>query len=232
MHICDTYYCDYLTHTAFCFYRVHAVMENLEKSWDWNDWFPGLEKSWKSFKKCKKVMENANIPPPKKRHSGQMQNVIFSVIFLCTHTTDAFCVQGWLLKGHGISLCYHGKVMEKIMEFKGSERAWTLSILNWFSVKYRFHSPIMSFLPQNHLALLKDRFLKIMHLKRVKTCCLFLQTIDSNNSFTLIENNFRFCMLAKFELKVTVLWTKCIQLWPLNWIIGEAWGSPSLLLVW
>ena len=32
--------------------------------------------------------------------------------------------------------------------------------LNQFSVKYRFSFPILRFLPQNHLALLKDRFLK------------------------------------------------------------------------
>ena len=38
-----------------------------------------------------------------------------------------------------------------------------------FSVKYRFSFPILRFLPQNHLALLKDRFLKKMLLKRAKT---------------------------------------------------------------
>ena len=31
---------------------------------------------------------------------------------------------------------------------------------NQFSVKYRFPFPILLFLPQNHLASLKDRFLK------------------------------------------------------------------------
>ena len=50
------------------------------------------------------------------------------------------------------------------------------------------------FLPQNHLALLKDQFLKKMLLKRAKTRHFFFffffflrKTIGSNNSFTLIE---------------------------------------------
>ena len=63
----------------------------------------------------------------------------------------------------------------------------------------------------NHLALLKDRFLKKMFLKRAKTRPpFFCKTIGSNNSFTLIENNFRF-LRAKFEFKVTVhysIWEK------------------------
>ena len=33
---------------------------------------------------------------------------------------------------------------------------------------------------------------------------LFRKTIGSNNSFTLIENNFRFFKIAKFEFKVTI----------------------------
>ena len=41
-------------------------------------------------------------------------------------------------------------------------------LLNRFSVKYRFTFPILRFLPQNNLALLKDRFLKKMILKRAK----------------------------------------------------------------
>ena len=43
-----------------------------------------------------------------------------------------------------------------------------------------------AFLPQNHLALLKDRFLKKMLLKRAKnTSPFFRKTLGSNNSFTL-----------------------------------------------
>ena len=44
------------------------------------------------------------------------------------------------------------------------------------------------------------------------------KTIGSNNSFTVIENNFRF-LRTKFEFKVTVhysLWAKCTQLWRLQ----------------
>ena len=46
-------------------------------------------------------------------------------------------------------------------------------LLNRFSVRYRFPFPILHFWPQNHLALLKDRFLKKMLLKRAKTDRLF-----------------------------------------------------------
>ena len=45
--------------------------------------------------------------------------------------------------------------------------------LNQFLVKYRFPFPILRFLPQNHLASLKDRFLKKMLIKRAKTRRLF-----------------------------------------------------------
>ena len=72
--------------------------------------------------------------------------------------------------------------------------------------------------------LLKGQFLKKMLLKRAKTCLVFCKTIDSNNSFTLIENNYRFFTIAKFEFKVTVhygLWAICIQLWSLKFSQGE-----------
>ena len=56
-----------------------------------------------------------------------------------------------------------------------------------------------------------------MPLKRTKNTSVFLRNIfGSNNSLTLIENNFE---IAKFESKVTVhygLWAKCTQLWALN----------------
>ena len=42
-----------------------------------------------------------------------------------------------------------------------------------FLVKYRLPFPILRFLPQNHLASLKDRFLKKMLIKRAKTRHLF-----------------------------------------------------------
>ena len=38
---------------------------------------------------------------------------------------------------------------------------------------YRFPFPILRFLPENHLAWLKDRFLKKMLIKRAKTRRLF-----------------------------------------------------------
>ena len=65
------------------------------------------------------------------------------------------------------------------------------------SVKYRFSFPILRSLPETPIALLKDRFLKKMLLRRAKTRTFFLKTIGSNNSFTLIENNFRFLTLKK-----------------------------------
>ena len=52
--------------------------------------------------------------------------------------------------------------------------------------------------------LLKDRFLEKMQQKPV---VFFRKTIGSNNSFTVIENNFIF-LIAEFEFKVTVhLWS-------------------------
>ena len=94
-------------------------------------------------------------------------------------------------------------------------------LLNRFSVKYRFPFPILRFLPQNHIALLKDRFLKKMRLKRTKTrrFFFFVKTIGSNTSLTLIEHNFSFFEITKFEFKVTVhcsLLAKCTKLWPLK----------------
>ena len=35
--------------------------------------------------------------------------------------TDPVCAQGWVLKGHGISLFYHGKVMEKSWNLKAQK---------------------------------------------------------------------------------------------------------------
>ena len=55
-----------------------------------------------------------------------------------------------------------------------------------------------------------------MLLKRAKNPAPFLRkTIGLNNSFTLIENNFNFFKIAKFEFKVIIhngLWAKCTQL--------------------
>ena len=48
--------------------------------------------------------------------------------------------------------------------------------------------------------LLKDRFLK----EKKKQSAFLRKTIDLNDSFTLIENNFRFFKIAKFEFKVKV----------------------------
>ena len=64
-----------------------------------------------------------------------------------------------------------------------------------FSVKYRCPVQILHFLSLNHLALLKDWFLKKMLLKRAKPHWHFLQNHRLNKSFTLIENNFRFCFV-------------------------------------
>ena len=46
-------------------------------------------------------------------------------------------------------------------------------ILNLYSVEYIFPFPILRLLPQNHLTLLKDRFVKKMLIKRAKTRRLF-----------------------------------------------------------
>ena len=69
----------------------------------------------------------------------------------------------------------------------------------------------------------------------------FCKAMGSNNSFTLIENNFVllfffffffFFKIAKFEFKVPVhyysLWVKCTQLWPLN----STWRKKGLSEFW
>ena len=52
--------------------------------------------------------------------------------------------------------------------------------------------------------LLKDRFLKKVLLKITKIRRFFLNTVGSNNSFTLIEKKNQGFKIAKFEFKVTV----------------------------
>ena len=56
------------------------------------------------------------------------------------------------------------------------------------------HLAILRFLASNHLVkLLKDRFLKKMLFKNQNPVGFFSRkTLGANNSFTLIENNFRF----------------------------------------
>ena len=46
-------------------------------------------------------------------------------------------------------------------------------LLDQFSVEYRFHFQISWFLQENHLALLKDRYLKKMLLRRAETIAYF-----------------------------------------------------------
>ena len=77
------------------------------------------------------------------------------------------------------------------------DSSWALGDENVIGIRFPFL--ILCFLWQNHLALLKDRFLKKMFLRRAKTSRAFFffflhKTIGSNNSFTgtLNENNFRF----------------------------------------
>ena len=85
--------------------------------------------------------------------------------------------------------------------------------------QYRFPFPLLRFLGQNHVALLKDRFLKKMLWKRAITYHLFftklkaqiilsnkLKTIsDFQDSEVWIQGNSSIWPMAK-----------CIQLWPLN----------------
>ena len=75
-------------------------------------------------------------------------------------------------------------------------------LLNRFSVKYRLPFPILCFFTPNHLALLKDRFLKKMLLKRAKT-------------------KFQVFKIAKFEFKVTVHSS------PLGKMYLETWKSAN-----
>ena len=47
--------------------------------------------------------------------------------------------------------------------------AFRFNFIDFQLYNYRFLFPILRFLPQNHLASLKDRFLKKMLIKRAKT---------------------------------------------------------------
>ena len=62
------------------------------------------------------------------------------------------------------------------------------------------------FWPQNHLTLLKDRFLKKMLSKRAKTRRFFRKHMGSNNSLTKFYKfkKIQVFKIAKFEFKATV----------------------------
>ena len=84
--------------------------------------------------------------------------------------------------------------------------------------KYTLHFSILRFIAQNILALLKDRSLKWTLLKKehrlvVYRLKLFISTIGSNNSFTLIENDSRFLRSQSSRLQFNMPMTKCTQLW-------------------
>ena len=70
--------------------------------------------------------------------------------------------------------------------------------LNWFSVKYGFPFPILRFLLLNHLALLKDRFLKKMLLKRAKPGGFFPQNYRLKYFYSNWKQ-FQVFKIAKFE---------------------------------
>ena len=112
---------------CFCYkvksIRVHRVMENL------NDRFPGLEKSWKSFK-MSRVMETSwkmEIYHNKITFWPNIKCDIPSNILM--HSRGAISVRkvGYL-KGHGISIFYHGKVME----FKEEHEHWFIFCRLWW----------------------------------------------------------------------------------------------------
>ena len=73
------------------------------------------------------------------------------------------------------------------------------------------------------IALLKDRFLKKMLLKRAKIRRFFRKTIGSNIFFFYSNwKQFQVFKLEKFEFKITVrygLFVKCTQLRPVNVVI-------------
>ena len=67
------------------------------------------------------------------------------------------------------------------------------------------------FLPSNHLALLQDRYLKKMLLKRARIRRLFSQKIGSNDSVILYQKQFQAIRIAYLEFKVWIhygLWEK------------------------
>ena len=91
-----------------------------------------------------------------------------------------------------------------------------------FQLKYGFPFPILRFFIVKSPSITLRLVSQENAFKKSKNLSLFFspaKLIGSNNSFTLIENNFRFFKIAKFEFKVTVhhgVWAKCTQMWPLK----------------
>ena len=94
---------------------IHALMGNLDKLWNKNDWYLGLEKSWKSLEMLK-VMED--------RHSDPAWNVIFPVIYC--HTCYGFAC--WR---------FEHKTIMKIL-YLIIEKSWNFKVLkhkfSWQSI--------------------------------------------------------------------------------------------------
>ena len=91
-------------------------------------WFPGLEKSWKSFKKCKKVMEIGNIPQKMTFWPNARCDIAGNILI---HTDGPFlCARLGTKRSWNfliLSLKSHGK----IIEFKCSEGAQILMFWKW-----------------------------------------------------------------------------------------------------
>ena len=83
--------------------------------------------------------------------------------------------------------------------------------LNRFSAKCRFLFPILHFFTVKSLSVTQRSVSQENAFKKLQNPVAFffsLKTIGSNNSLTLIENNFGFFMIAKYEFKVTTLNTE------------------------
>ena len=90
---------------------------------------------------------------------------------------------------------------------------------NRFSVKCKFLFPILLLTVKSPTVTQRSVSQENAFKKNKNLSAFFRKTISSNNSFTLIENNFRVVKIAKIEFKVTVhysVWAICTQLWRLN----------------
>ena len=90
-----------------------------------------------------------------------------------------------------------------------------------FQLKYRFPYPSLRFYGKITKRYSKIGFSRKCLKKMQKPVALFHKTIGSNNSFTLIESNFKFFIIAKFEFKEIEhldQLAKCTQLWLLTFL--------------
>ena len=98
-----------------------------------------------------------------------------------------------------------------------------------FLVRYRFPFPILRFLRPNHQALLKDRFLKKMLLKRANTRRLFLAKLQAQIFLLQNIDDIQLTSKPSIECLLLVL-VDCPQV-DMSVLVHQALSVPQLGLV-